>query len=145
MFKNLPLDICSRVCYTIPMIVKLTDDYMKRRLAMSVPGAWFDSSSRRWMFDSASDPSSTRIAIKLFPDLLAQLPESVLTSLEVQKDFRPYEVADEWAAGRSVQELLPNVPAEITSRLRRYQAVDTAFCFARMKADGGAYNGWNIR
>lgn len=123
------------------MIVKLTDNYLQKRSAAAVPGSWYDTTDRTWKFDASINPAATRIAIKLFPELLSVLPDEFTRVPEV--DFRPTEVATTWAEGRTTEELLPLTPAAIRDVLRRYQTVDIAFSVARMKSSGGAYLGWD--
>jgi SNF2 family DNA or RNA helicase len=80
------------------------------------------------------------IAVTMFPNLrgVVDVPEP-----ESTEPMRPLDLASPWAGELPVERLLPNVPPLLSERLYRYQAVDLGFLAARLRADGGAYLGWD--
>ena len=120
----------------------LTNDYMKRRSASSVPTAHYVNGSG-WWFD-ADDDIAVRVACQLFPNVRAQLPVEVAARIaEQDRGVRPPLLSEEWYYTDSVaaEQLLRAVPKALLQLLYPYQAVDTAFHVSRMLSDGGAYNG----
>lgn len=123
------------------MKTKLTDNYLKRRLALAVPGSWYVPEDRAWYFDPRINPHATRIAIRLFPELAGDLSAVVESP---KNSFRPnIALAETFAEGKSREALLPNTPPAIRKILRQYQVTDIAFSIARLEQDGGVYLGWD--
>ena len=120
------------------MTIILTSGVEKRRLAMSIPGAYWDDTQRAWVVDPATLSDNGRALVaRHFPEV--KLPES--NSGDV--DVRPLDLATAWAEGVGAESLLPNLPADMRESLYRYQQVDLGYLCARIRRDGGAYCGWS--
>lgn len=120
------------------MTIILTSGVEKRRLAMSIPGAYWDDTQRAWVVDPATLSDNGRALVaRHFPEV--KLPESN----SGDADVRPLDLATAWAEGVGVESLLPNLPADMRDSLYRYQQVDLGYLCARIRRDGGAYCGWS--
>jgi SNF2 family DNA or RNA helicase len=95
------------------------------------------------VFDVDADEKATRVALRLFPALRMSLAPEVLKELDADPDTRPFDAATPWAGDRDPAELLPNVPPALRDKLYSYQAIDLGYVAARIRADGGAYVGWD--
>lgn len=96
------------------------------------------------MFDASADPAATKVALRLFPEIRFSLDPSYLADLETgDTEVRPFDAATPWADGRDLSVLLPNMDEELRDKLYPYQGIDLAYMAARIRADGGAYLGWD--
>lgn len=118
--------------------IEITRDPKKRRQAASIPGAVYSRSNAAFYLDlDAADEKTLRALATLFPEHADVIPKQNIG------DIRPEDCATPWAGARTVEQLLPGVPAHMRDKLYRYQAVDAAFLSARLAQDGGAYLGWD--
>ena len=119
-------------------VITVTQDPMKRRIAVTIPGCHWDADERAYKIDTeAASPAAMAMVRKHFPE--SALPEPARPT----GALRPLDLATKWAAGRDAAGLLPNMPKDMRDRLYRYQQVDLGYLVARMRQDGGAYCGWS--
>ena len=124
----------------------ITSDYLEGKKARNIPGAIFDQDQRAWVFQPARNAEATRMALRLFPELRNTLPAEDVKAADFgsdEDDFRAFDAATPWANGRDASVLLPTVPGSVRSKLYPYQVTDLGYVVARLRADGGAYLGWD--
>lgn len=122
----------------------ITTDYLEGKKARYIPGASYSAEHRGWTFDPHRSADAVRVAMRMFPRLRAELPPDAVAAADaIVTDVRPVDLATPWANKRSTEQLLPTVPDELRSTLYPYQVVDVAYAIARLRADGGAYIGWD--
>ncbi len=122
----------------------LTNDYLKRRTASSVPTAEYERGVG-WTFDT-DDDVAVRVATQLFPEVRTTLPADVISrALETLDHLRPPLLSEKWwsADPEKARAILDWVPEALVGKLYPYQLTDLSFHVARMRQDGGAYNAWD--
>lgn len=122
----------------------LTNDYLKRRTASSVPTAAYEPGVG-WTFDS-DDDIAVRVATQLFPDVRLTLPPEVITrAMQPLDHLRPPLYSEPWFEQNRQDALtvMEAVPYDLLEMLYHYQLVDLSYHVARLRVDRGAYNAWD--
>ena len=122
----------------------LTNDFLKRRAASSVPTAYYERGVG-WLFDT-DDDIAVRVATQLFPDIRATLPADVIDrAMKPLDNLRPPLASEEWYNQDPLTALrvLEHVPGPLIQTLYEHQLHDCAFHVARLQRDNGAYNAWD--
>jgi hypothetical protein len=127
--------------------VLLTNDYLKTQRARAVPGAEWDAGYGAWILPPDCDDHSARVALRLFPELMAEYPD--LVERAAVQDIRPIDAATSWYAARPAPltsgAQWPRVERNAATRgiaPHRYQNIDVAYSIDRLNKLGGAYLGW---
>lgn len=84
--------------------IRLTDDYMKRGMAMAVPGARFERDEDKHYIVDDPSPRAAAVICRLFPHLTDEYPELTVLRDGLLRDARPFDNAT--AAG-----LTPHCPS----------------------------------
>lgn len=114
------------------MLLTLTDDYVRGRVARHVPGAFYDSGA--WHVETEGlEPSAARTLVKLFP-------EHVGTLSVPSQDVRPPNMAVQWLNGIDPRTLLTS---GLKEKAYQFQAEDIAFAKFVLKENGGFYIAWD--
>lgn len=139
--------------------VVLTDNYLKTQRARAVPDSVWDSGYGAWILPPDADAHSARIALRLFPELMADHPE--LVARAAVQDIRPIDLAtarwnDLYPDGRPTgDDPWRRIQAWVVAELgawhaplvrpiepHEYQRIDADYAVDDLERLGGAYLGW---
>lgn len=123
--------------------VLITDDPKHHSRAVTITTAKREKGTYNYWIDPKEDLHETRKALALFPQIREHMPADVLHELNSVFNLKLPNLADEWVQGRTVGQLLGNVPTELSDKLYGYQWRDCAYAAARLTQDDGAYLGWD--
>lgn len=120
--------------------ITLTDDYLKRNAARSVPGAFYDSAHKAWVLKDPT-PRAAAVVLKLFPDLAAQYPELLNERSKLDQDVRPFDTARKLGLSIEAPEVQDRMDY-LGLDFYPFQSEDLGFMHAVLEKHGGAYLGW---
>lgn len=116
------------------MKVILSPEYVKKGLALAVPGAYWEKGVG-WVVDDPG-PKASAYAIALFPETLMAHPELGDARDKLYGDARPDDFATAYNQRLSWAALQGISPFD-------YQAIDTGYISAQLKQLGGGFLGWD--
>lgn len=136
----------------VGLTVKLTQDWNRQALARAVTGSYFDRGAGWWLLVDPT-PRQAAVALRCFPELSLEYPALATLRDTLLADARPFDAATPYGkriAAPCVREdggtvLAPNVGQALSSDSKwwfDFQNIDLGYLVDRLKADGGAYIGW---
>jgi SNF2 family DNA or RNA helicase len=124
------------------MTVIITNDYLDRVKARSVPGAVFDHQAHAWVLEQPTARAAA-VALRLFPGLGTEYPELLGLRDQLAQDARPLDRAT--AYGKPIEAARTrDALAALGWSLYDYQALDAGYLVDVIKQHGAAYLGWQM-
>jgi hypothetical protein len=128
------------------MLVKVTDSFTKRPMAMAIPGCYYEREVKAYVLETDSvTPRAAMVALKLFPELVLDPEGGELLAQKREllvQDIRPFDNATSY--GRD-----PDAPT-VRAALQEdghdffdYQRQDLGYLADVLREHGAAYLGWS--
>lgn len=122
------------------MPIQLTTDYAKGQMARTIPGAYFDTTSKAWLVDDPV-PRTAAVILRLFPELASPHPELVDLRDKLLQDVRPFDNATPFNTHITAAEVYESLAKE-GKEFYEFQSIDLGYLAAVLRAHKAAYCGW---
>lgn len=124
------------------LTVKLTQDWARQALARAVTGSYWDKDAGWWLLLDPN-PRQAAVALRVFPELALEYPALVELRDQLLEDARPFDCATPWGGRIKPDALAVAAALQLDGKdWFDFQDLDLAYLLQRLKADGGAYIGW---